>query len=409
MRANWMGFVILLAMPMCITALVGTVFGPSARNNEVPRIKIAYVNEDENALGNFLAGGLVSEQAQEFLDVTVTDRDTALRLINDNEISAVLIVPENFSQQYLSGEHTPDLELIKNPAQSFMPAITEELVRVMVEALNAVSLNLRDELPEISKVFDDSDSPDMLRLARTIEQLGEKIERAEGYVFPPVIGYKESVVESADSATDSDSGFNVFAFVMPGLVAMFLLFTADTAARDLIVERRSKTLTRFRTFRTGLLSFFVAKSFYVLTVTLIAACIMMIGGGLIFGIDWVNPAQIAVLTMSYSAFSVGFAFLIVSVVYRERLISIFSSVTIMLIAFFGGSMLPSNSLPPFIRNMISPYMPNYVFAEAIKRLQFDRSGPHWATATMVLAVTGVVMLVVSVFLFQRRLNQGAQE
>ena len=43
---NWRSLLILLAMPLCITGLVGTVFGPAARTGEMPRIKLAIVDED---------------------------------------------------------------------------------------------------------------------------------------------------------------------------------------------------------------------------------------------------------------------------------------------------------------------------------------------------------------------------
>ena len=411
LRANWVGFVVLLAMPMCITALIGIVFGPSARKNEVPRVRIAIVDEDKNVISNLVAGGLANEQTSQYLEAISTDRKTALQLINDNEVSAILIFPEGFSDQYLAGNATPDLQLIKNPAQSFMPAITEELTGVLTEILNAVSLNLSAELPEIAKVFEDNAGvPDMRRLGKVMNRLGDKFERAEGYLFPPAIGYTESSIEPASEKTqESPSEFNVFAFVMPGLVAMFLLFVADTAVRDLVVERRVRTLMRFRTLRSGLLTFFVAKSAYAFVVTVIAAAIMLIGGAFVFGIQWVDPLAVVVLAVSYSLFSVGFAFLIIGMVYRERLISILSTVVVMLIAFLGGSMLPTNSLPPMVRNSIAPWMPNYLFAESIKNVQFDVNGPNWLVASATLSLIGVIMLLVAVKLFHRRMLQGARE
>ena len=36
LRANWIGLVILLAMPICITGLVGGTFGRAARSGELP-------------------------------------------------------------------------------------------------------------------------------------------------------------------------------------------------------------------------------------------------------------------------------------------------------------------------------------------------------------------------------------
>lgn len=410
LRVNWTGFAVLLAMPLCITALVGTVFGPSSRADSVPRIRMAVVDEDEGLLGGLLAGMAGNDRTAEFLDVVTADREAAGTMVRDNQISAVVVIPVGFSDAYFSGDDDiPPIELIKNPAQTFMPAIVEELLRMLADGLSAVSRNLADELPEVVEILDRPGMPNMTRLSELTVRLGDRLQRGDDYLFPPVIGYQEQAVQSAEDDVASRSGFNVFAFVMPGLVAMFLLFTAESAAKELVVERRQKTLMRYRTMRTGLIAFFAAKAVYAVTVVLLAALIMLVGGGLIFGIRWQHPLHTAAVTVGYSVFSVGFGFLMIAVIYRERLIAILSTVVIMLMAFFGGSMLPSNGLPPLIRQYITPWMPNHVFAEAIKRLQFQMEGPWWGTSTLALMSVGVVAIVIAMILFERQLRRGAPE
>lgn len=409
LRVNWRGFAILLAMPLCITGLVGSVFGPAARSGEMPRIKIAVVNEDDEVIGGLLTNAMTGEQAAEFLDASHTVRDQAMQLVNDNQISAVVVIPTDFSTEFLAGKQTPRIELIKNPAQAYMPAITEELLRVVAELLNAVSQNLMVEMPEFIEVFEEDGAPDTVKLAKVITRIGNKFERSEAYLFPPIIG-----LESVEEQNESDSqatggGFNIFAFVMPGMAAMFLLFAANGSTSDLFVERRTKTLDRYRTICSGLSPLFVAKSIYSLVVVLFSAVTILVGGGLIFGITWKCVLEMTLLTLSYSVFCVGFAYLLIAVIYREKLASILNTVAIMMMAFLGGSMMPTQNLPPVIRDTIAPCMPNYAFAESIKRLQFDTPGPHWAASSLGLVTCGSVMLIVAIMLFQRRLIQGAAE
>ncbi len=414
LRVNWRGMLVLLAMPLCITGLVGTVFGPAARSGELPRIKLAIVNEDDNIVGGMLTGIASSEQTQAYLDPVVTDRTEAMRLINSNKISAVLIVPANFSSEFLAGKPAPPFELIKNPAQSYMPAITEELFRVVTELLNAVSLNLMSEVPELVVVFEDSEAPNFAKLTKAISHVGDRFERAEDYLFPPIIGLNQSnpdteQVDATENSNESKAGnsstkFNIFAIVMPGLVAVFMLFTAEGATRDLFAEKRNRTLDRFRTFSVSFLPFLLAKSVYSLIVVLLSAFIMMAGGSLIFDIAWKQPFALTCLTISYSTFCVGFAYFLVAVIYREQLASVLNTVVIMLIGFLGGSMMPTQALPSFLRNTISPWMPNYLFAEAAKTLQLDFDGPHWTVASIQLLLTGVAMLLIATILFQRRLQ-----
>ena len=406
LRVNWRNLLILLAMPLCITGLVGTVFGPAARSGEMPRIKMAIVNEDENFVGGMFAGIASSDQSQEFLESIVTDRNEAMRLINENMISAVVIIPTNFSSKFLASEPTPSIELIKNPAQSYMPAITEELLRVVSELLNAVSQNLTHEAPEILEILEEPGAPQFKKLTKIVARVGKRFERAEEYVFPPIIGFHRSQIETKDRSQGASNGLDIFAFVMPGLAAIFLLFTAEGTARDLFVEKRTRTLDRFRTLNGSLWPFLTAKAIYSIIVVLIAAAIMLIGGGLIFDISWTNPLAISSLTLTYAVFCNGFSSLLVAIVYREQLASILNTVVIMFIGFLGGSMMPTQNLPSFIRDTISPWMPNYIFAEAIKRLQFGFSGPPWTLAATELLLSGIVMLIAASYLLRRRLLAG---
>ena len=228
-------------------------------------------------------------------------------------------------------------------------------------------------------------------------------------MFPPIIGYNQTNLETKEEGkTDSKqkSEFNIFAFVMPGLIAVFLLFGAEGASRELFTERRNKTLDRFRTFSIRLTPFLVAKALYGVFVVLITSLIMLIGGALFFGIVWQHLFALSCVTVSYSLFCVGFAHLLVAVIFDEKTASMLNTLVIMLIGFLGGSMMPPQNFPAFIRDSISPWMPNYIFAESIKRLQFDFNGPHWAVASGQLLMVGLIMLALATVLIQRRLRAG---
>ena len=95
-------------------------------------------------------------------------------LINDNKISAVIIVPTGFSETFLAGKATPPIELVKNPAQAYMPAISEELFRVVAELLNAVSQNLMSEMPEVMEILEEEGAPDVAKLTKVVTHIGKR-------------------------------------------------------------------------------------------------------------------------------------------------------------------------------------------------------------------------------------------
>ncbi|MFT5028457.1 MAG: ABC-type multidrug transport system permease subunit [Candidatus Binatia bacterium] len=427
-RRNYSGFLIALAMPLFITGLIGSVFGPSSKGGGVPTIKVAVVDED----GSFLAGFLRSAMNEggdggqrRYFEPIVADRAEAMELIGDNEISAVLIVPSGFTEQYFTGGKPPPLELIKNPAQSFLPAIVEELLALAAEALNAVSQNLMSEFPDLVETFEGRDTPDFAKLVKVAERVGVKFEQAEDYLFPPLIAYeketkaKPGAVEAggaggqgkAKAKTKSGSenrasNFNIFAFLLPGLVAMFLLFIADSAVLELYREKEFRTLDRIRTMRRGLFPFVASKGVYAMTLILICAAIMIGLGGMIFEIEWREPGLICVLVAAYALFSVGFVSAIAGLMKTRKRAALFNSMIIMFMAFAGGSLMPTNALPLVFRDHISPCFPNYWFTEAMKTLQFSSDGPSWIYSSVRLAALGIVLLIVAAALFNRTLSKG---
>ena len=278
-RRNWISIVVLLAVPMAITGLIGITFGPSARDGSVPKIKLAVVDEDQSLLGSLLAGSFGNEQAGQFFDPVFEDRDTALRLLNDNQISAVVIVPLGFTEAFLKNQSPAPIELIKNPAQRFMPAIVEELLSLLAEGLNAVSQNLMGELPDLANILADEGAPDSAKLAAAITRIGKKFEQAEDYLFPPLITFGRETVADSEEST---GGINVFAYILPGMAAMFLLYIADGTTQEIFHENKARTLARFRTVRYHLLPFILSKAIYTLTMLLVSAMILFVGGGLIF-------------------------------------------------------------------------------------------------------------------------------
>src|SRR2546427_10115175 len=152
-RHNPWPYLLNLALPLCITALVGLVFGPSSKGGGLGQIKLAVVDDDDSVLGSLLRGAMNQGDFKKHLEARFLEREQALKQINDNEISAVLIIPKGFTRNYLTGDVPVAFELIKNPAQSFYPAILEELLQVAVAGLNAVDRNLHSDLPEWKEII----------------------------------------------------------------------------------------------------------------------------------------------------------------------------------------------------------------------------------------------------------------
>ena len=194
---NPLPWMINLIVPLAMTALIGLVFGGNSSGGGLGKIRFAVVNENNTRLSEFFRRAAYSMQGENSsgvqLEPVFTNRVEAMRLINANQISAVLIIPTNFLSNYLLGREKVSLELIKNPAESIHPAVLEEGLGAIVTAMNAISRNFQSEFPEWQAVVDGKD--EYHQVAGLIDRASDKLKIVEKYINPPLVSYTKEMPE----------------------------------------------------------------------------------------------------------------------------------------------------------------------------------------------------------------------
>jgi hypothetical protein len=405
---NPVPWLISLGVPFLITALIGLAFGPASSGGGIGRIKLGLVDEDDSALTRFLRGGLNQQEAGKYLEPHFLNRAEALKQIDANQLAAVVIIPAGFTHDYLTTSRPVKLELIKNPAGSVHPAIVEEMLATLVTGLNALSRNLQADFPEWRALFEGDRDFDLRAAGRLMESAGDRLEPARGY-FPPLISYeKETRPGEKASAMGGGAARGIFAFLQLGLAAMFLLFLADNALRDFYRELRGLTLARFRTLREGLFVFVASKVIYALAVVGVGAVVLLGGAALVFQFQWRNPGVLLVLVAAYGLFGAGLMGAVAALAGQERRADMLNNLVVMALSLAGGCMFPPEQLPGFVRDHFTPFLPTAWFVSAARAVQFGDAHLVWLGAALKLGVLGLVLIVLTAWLFGRRLEKGVQ-
>jgi ABC-type multidrug transport system permease subunit len=413
---NPLPLLINLLIPLCITALVGLAFGGKSDSGALGRIRFAVVDEDQTILSDFLRGSANQREGGKYLEPVFLERDEALRQINDNKLSAVLVIPTNFTRHYLTGKAAVRLELIKNPAQSIHPAVLEELLGALVTALNAVSRNLQSEFPDWQEIIEGKG--DYRQVAALIERAGNKLKKAEKFINPPLVIYEKE--SPADPSTDeggisattkraaktSDLASGIFGYLLVGMAGMFLLFLASNAMTDLHRELRQRTLARYHTLHHQLTPFVAGKIVFAVVVLLLCSMILLGGGGLMFGVDWRQPVSLALLALVYSGFAAGLMAVLVALIPDERKAGALNTVVAMGLGLAGGCMFPPQALPAFLREHITPLLPTHWFVETARNLQYSGGDVAWVLVLIKLLVLSAVLLALAALLFRRQFKAG---
>lgn len=408
-----------LALPLAITAVVGMVFGGGGDENRLGRIKFAIVDEDHGLFARMLRGASGQEKTAQYFDPVSLERAEALQELNDGKLSAALVIPPHFTSNYLTGRKV-GWELVKNPAEQIHPAVLEELLGVATTGLNALSRNFTSEFPAWRRVAEDK--ADYHDVARLIEASGDRLQACKKYLFPPLIGYtnvSEGDQDEAAAATSATDGparagmvkkaapaakFNLFGYLLPGMAGLFLLLLANQGVRDLHEELERRTLERYNTIREGLTAFVGSKALFAVVIVAIGAAILLGGGAAMFRIDWPRPWELAGLTLAYAAFAVGLMSVMVAITPDERRANAFNSVVSMTLGAAGGCMFPPDQMPAAMREHLMVYLPTYWYATTARNLWWGEAG--WIIESIKLLAVGAVCLGVSAWLFRRRFREG---
>jgi len=405
-RRNPLPWLIFLAVPLVITALIGLAFGSRSGDSGMARIRFAVVDEDDSPLTRFLRGGMNQAQGGKYLEPVFLDRKEAMRQIQDNQISAVVVLPPHFTRDYLTGREPVMLELIKNPAQSIHPAIIEELLGALVTGLNALARNFQPEFADWQAVFEGRG--DHRTVAELIRRGGDRFEAVKDYLLPPRISYtKESRKKVEDTGKGvAQPGANVFIYILPGLSAMFLLFLANTAMMDLHRELQNRTLQRFRTLHHRLLTLVVSKVAVAVVMLFLCGAIMLGGGSLVFRIHWQHPLALIGLTAGFCLFAAGLLALLTALIPNQRQADTLNTLIAMAVALAGGCAFPADLLPPLLRDHVSTLLPTYWFVETIRNLEFGDASYRWGGMVAGWAVVSAVLIVIATVLLRQRFEKG---
>jgi ABC-type polysaccharide/polyol phosphate export permease len=409
--------VINLLIPLAITALIGLAFGGKSDGGGLGRIRFALVDEDQSVLSDFLRGSANQREGGKYLEPVLLEREEALRQINANEISAVVIIPTNFTRDYLTGQSGVKLELVKNPAQSIHPAVLEELLGALVTGLNAVSRNLQSEFPAWQEVIEGR--RDYREIARLVERAGAKLEQAEKFLDPPLVIYeKDTPAEATAAATGAGTGgpgqpkakespmAGIFSYLLVGMTGMFLLFLAGNAMTDVHRELSQRTLARYHSLHHQLTPFLAGKMVFAVVLLLASSAILVGLGGWLFRVEWRQPAALAALLLAYATFAAGLMAVLVALLPDERKAGALNTVVAMGLALAGGCMFPPQALPGFLREHVAPLLPTYWFVETARRLQYGGDDVVWLPTLLKLTVLAGVLLALAAFFLRRQFRRG---
>ncbi len=397
--------ILVLVFPLVLASILAMAFG--AGETRAPKVRLLIDDQDGELVGSLVAQAFARPEAAQYFEVETAGPD-ALERLEKGEFSALLRLPKGLTDALLDGRAV-ELDLVRNPAQSILPEVAEQITQVLADGLSAASYSLRGPLNELLPLLDAGQGPSDQSVASVSVTVNQWISRSGKYVFPPAITLEPVQLEKPGAKPAGTGGgggtASVFLIVLPGL-AVFSLFTlGDMVMRDLLGEGTRGTLRRVLAGPVTPGTVVVAKAATAAAVAVAGLLILAAIAGLVarHGVDF---AGFALLSLALIAAVTGLASTIYGLARNERQGSTVGNVLYMVLAFSGGSFLPLDSLPPAMR-AISPLSLFYWGTQGYKALLADGGGLRDVLLhTGILAGSGLALLALGGVLLRRRVLRG---
>jgi len=392
---------LLFAVPLVMSAVFALAFGGGG--GDQISIKVLLFDEDGTLLSKLADGVGTSSEASDRLDLVPVGEE-GYAMMENGEASALVHIPKGFTNDYLEGRPTT-IEVIKNPSERFLPKVVEEGVGIGGIVLSVASRVFRSELQQIAQLKRGTSFPADAAVAELSAGFNGTLRGLERYLFPPVIDLE--TVKLQEDTTETDSGvFGILAYVLPGFSIMGILFLAQSATRDILVDRESGMLRHLLTAPVSPIDFLLGKCLSVFVVTIVGFAIF-VGIGLAAGISWGPAPAVIFLMLASSLAAAGLLLLIMSLAGSERQGDTIATIVIMVSSMLGGAFIPVAQIPGFLRPLCA-VTPVYWSTEAFATLMLNGGSladilPNVA----VLAAVGAAMLFGGAAILGRRIRRGA--
>lgn len=397
--------------PLMLTGLIYFAFGGmSGGDVSMTAIKVGVVNADQLPAGSVLDAPIGANIRSMFFDdsvktwITATDyvdEASARAAIDKQEIGVAIIIPQNFTDRYLSGEKDTPVLILNDPTLSIGPAVVEDMVTMMVDGVagGGIALQTIMERQQANGI-----QPDRTQIPSWIQRYGDWYREFQRDLFHhPDRAALVVVAPSAGQAETADPIQKMMGLTMAGQMIFFAFFTGAYSMMSILREDQEGTLARLFTTPTDRTSILTGKFVAVFITVILQGLVLMVAGHYAFGINWGEPVGAGLALMGQVIAATGLGVLLIAFVKNTRQGGPVLGGGLTALGMLGGLFTANmpNALPA-VMNMIANFTPQGWVLKSWRMVMDGQSAGDLLVPFTVLMVMGIIMFAVGALMFRRR-------
>ncbi len=311
--------------PIALAALIGLAFGQGFELEAT----VAVVDSDGSELSAGIVEGLASglDEESPLSFERVEDAEEARTRVGD-DLAGVIVFPSGFASS-LAGDDPLGLTVIVDRSDQILADVVTAIGGGLAAQVDAGRLAVATALERAAS----SPDADPEVAARVLEEVGK--------VRTPV------VIEPRDVS----GTWNAVTYFAPSMSIVFLFLSLGTAARSLLVERRSGTLARVRAAPVTGAALLTGKSASTFVLGLVAMLTVWAVTAAVFGADWGDPVGVLLVIVAVSWAITGFGILVTGVSRTEAQADGLANSLAFIFALLGGNFITPGNMPDVLERL----------------------------------------------------------
>ena len=397
--------------PLMLTGLIYFAFGGmSGGDVSMTAIKVGVVNADQLPANSVLEAPIGANIRSMFFDESVqswitatdyADEASAREAVNKQEIGVAVLIPQNFTERYLSGEQDSQVLIVSDPTLSIGPAVVQDMVTMMVDGVAGGGIALQTIMERLEA---NGIQTDPAQIPLWIERYGNWYADFQRNLFhhPDKAAYVV-VAPSAGKMETADPIQKMMGLTMAGQMIFFAFFTGAYSMMSILREDEEGTLARIFTTPTDRTSILTGKFVAVFITVILQGIVLMVAGHYAFGVNWGEFGGMALALTGQVIAATGLGVLLIAFVKDSRQGGPVLGGGLTGLGMLGGLFTANmpNAMPAAM-NTIANFTPQGWVLKSWRMVLDGQSAGDLLTPFLILMVMGVVMFAIGAVKFRKR-------
>lgn len=397
--------------PLMLTGLIYFAFGGmSSGDVSMTAIKVGVVNADElpdssvlNApIGDNIRSMFFDESVKSWIEASdYADEASVRAAVDKQEIGVAVVIPQDFTSSYLSGEKNVQVLIVSDPTLSIGPAVVKDMVTMMVDGVAGGGIAIETIMERLQA---NGIQPDTAQIPAWIERYTNWYADFQRNLFHNPD--KSALVMAAPFAGETETADpfkQMMGLTMAGQMIFFAFFTGANSMLSILREDEEGTLARLFSTPTDRTNILAGKFLAVFITVIIQGLVMIVAGRFAFGINWGEPLAVSMALLGQVTAAAGLGVLLISFVKTTKQGGPVLGGGLTMLGMLGG--LFTANLPgggPAVFESIGNFIPQGWVLKSWRMVLGGQSVNDLLIPFAIIVVMGIIMFAIGAMKFNKR-------